>query len=1050
MRVNQVGGAPGDNVNPLAVGADFSASSLPPAAHSATRAFQNVSAMMCPSLLVRRRVFAACFLFVSGLLSAQPAAPRPIAPEDFDAWRSFFTPTLSRDGRWLAYSAMPQDGDGDVIVRELATGNERRLAVGMLLPPPVTQSDEAANPEAPPVAKNIRVVFTSDSRFLVTSTHPTKAEILQARKDKKKPEEGPKNGLLMFNLATSETVRVPLVKSFQVPARGGAWVAYLKEAKPDPAKPADEKKPETEEAKTEEDGDLAFDASQTKRGTTKSGSATTPAAPGAKTYGTDLVLRDLATGGERTFENALDSSFARDGKTLLYTVGAKTETDNGVYAVTPGDAAKPVALLAGKGKYTKLTWDREQAQAVFLSDRDDAASRTPKVKAYLWPRGTPAAVELARGETAGPAEGLVLSDKGTLGFSRDGKKLYLPAATPPKPPRRPDSLPADEEKVTADLWRWNDDFVQPMQKVRAAQERNRTYRGILDLATKRYTQLADATLATVTLSDDGTRALGGDDRAYRSMVDYDGRYTDYHLVDPATGARRAVLKKIRSEGGAPQWSPDGQWVAYFQGKHWHALNTADGTTRSLTGTFKTALWNETDDTPSPPSAYGSAGWTKDSQSIVVYDRFDVWQVFTDGRAAKNLTAGHGRATKTALRVQRIEPVEEDDEERGLDPAKPLVLRGESEETRASGFFRTTFDAKGAPQRTVWGDKSYRYVGRATEADVLLVTVARFDTFPDLHTTDATLTTLTKVSDGAAQQKAFLWGDAELVSFKSAKGTPLKAALFKPANFDPKKKYPLIVYIYERLSQTVNEFVVPRPSQNVNASLYTSNGYLVLMPDIVYQTGEPGPSALRCVLPAIDTLVKRGCVDEKAIGIQGHSWGGYQIAYMVTQTNRFRAAEAGAPVGNMTSAYSGIRWGSGLPRQFQYEQTQSRLGQPLAEAPQLYLDNSPVFHLKNVKTPLLMIANDNDDAVPHYQGIELFLGLRRLGKQAWLFNYNGEFHGLRRRADQKDFAKRTSQFFDHFLKGAPAPEWMEKGIPYIDRDEEKIRFNAKPAAAAGTN
>jgi dipeptidyl aminopeptidase/acylaminoacyl peptidase len=164
--------------------------------------------------------------------------------------------------------------------------------------------------------------------------------------------------------------------------------------------------------------------------------------------------------------------------------------------------------------------------------------------------------------------------------------------------------------------------------------------------------------------------------------------------------------------------------------------------------------------------------------------------------------------------------------------------------------------------------------------------------------------------------------------------------------------------------------------------------------------------------------------------------------MVTQTNRFRAAEAGAPVGNMTSAYSGIRWGSGLPRQFQYEQTQSRLGKKLADDPQLYLANSPVFHLKNVQTPLLILHNDNDDAVPYYQGIELFLGLRRLGKPAWLITYNGEFHGLRRRADQKDFAKRMSQFFDHYLKGAPAPEWMEKGVPYIDRDEEKIRFNRK--------
>ncbi len=1006
--------------------------------------------MMRLNLSVRRGVLAAVLVFAASLLSAQPAAPRPLDHGDFDAWRGIFTPTLSRDGRWLAYSFMPQEGDGDLVIRELATGTERRVPVGMLLPPPLTQNDESANPEAPPVARNIRLVFTSDSRFLVSSTHPTKAEIAQARKDKKKPEEGPKNGLVIVHLASGETTRVPQVKSFQVPSRGGAWLAYLKDAKPEAKKADDEKKaPESPgETKTEPDAAHAGADQTTKRGTTKSGStATGSSASGQKTYGTELVLRDLAAGSQRGFENVLDLSFARNGKTLLYTVGAKTEKDNGLYAVTPGDPAAPGALLAGKGKYTKLTWDREQTQAALVSDRDDAAAKTPKVKTYLWTRGAAAATELAPAEMVGPVAGLVLSDKGQLGFSRDGKKLYLPFAPPPKPPRAASAAPADEEKVTADLWRWNDDFVQPMQKVRAAQERNRTYRGVLDLATKRYTQLADPALATVTLSDDGTRALGSDDRAYRKRVDFDGRYADYALVDPATGERRPILQQIRSEGAPPQWSPNGQWAAYFQDKHWHVLHTADGTTRSLTATLRVALHNEDHDLPAPPGAYGSAGWTKDSQSLLVYDRYDVWQVFVDGRAAKNLTAGHGRATKIALRVQRIEPVDEDDDDRGLDPAKPLVLRGESEETRASGFFKTDFAAatKTAPQRLLWADKSFRYLGRAQEADVLLVTAARFDTFPDVHTTTASFAKLDRVTDGAAQQQPFLWGTGELVKFKGPGGAALKAALYKPANFDPKKKYPLIVYIYERLSQTVNEFVVPRPSQNINFSLYTSNGYLVLTPDIIYKTGEPGQSALKCVLAALDAVVKQGFVDEKAVGIQGHSWGGYQIAYLITQTNRFRAAEAGAPVGNMTSAYSGIRWGSGLPRQFQYEKTQSRLGRTLQEAPQLFIDNSPVFQIEKVRTPLLILHNDNDDAVPWYQGIELFLALRRHDKPAWLWSYNGEFHGLRRRADQKDFGRRMNQFFDHYLKGAPAPEWMEKGIPFLEKDEEKVRFNAKPAA-----
>jgi len=244
---------------------------------------------------------------------------------------------------------------------------------------------------------------------------------------------------------------------------------------------------------------------------------------------------------------------------------------------------------------------------------------------------------------------------------------------------------------------------------------------------------------------------------------------------------------------------------------------------------------------------------------------------------------------------------------------------------------------------------------------------------------------------------------------------------------------------------VHSFVDPRPSHNINFAYYVSNGYLVLTPDIVYTEGAPGPSALKCVMPAIDVLVGRGFVDEAHIGIQGHSWGGYQIAYMVTQTNRFRAVEAGAAVGNMTSAYSGIRWGTGLPRQFQYEQSQSRIGKTLYEAPYKYLENSPIFHIDSVKTPMLLLHNDNDDAVPWYQGIELYLALRRNGKEAYMFSYNGEFHGLRRRQNQKDFAVRMQQFFDYFLKDAPKPEWMEKGIPYLDRELEKERVR-KPTSS----
>ncbi len=957
------------------------------------------------------------------VLTAAPPK-RALTHRDYDSWRAIASPSLSRNGEWLAYSYMPQDGDGDLIVKNLKTGKELKFGVGTLPPPPIP---EPGSTEEPP-PRGIRVQFTFDNQWLVATTYPFKADTEKARKEKKKAEEMPKTGLLIVKLSTGEATRVDRVKSVQVPSKGGTWVAYLKEAKPataDAAKPA-------EAAKPGGDGE-----DQARRAGGAGGGSS------SQEFGTDLVLRDLtkSENAETTYENVLDYSFARDGKTLLYTVGSRKAEDNGVYSVTPG--AAPVALLAGKGKYTKLTWDRTQSQVAFFSSKDDAASKTPRFKIYHWDRKAAQAAELISDSTPGFPAGMVVGEKGSLQFTRDGKRLLVPAAKPPKPAKPEEdasAAPATEEKVVLDLWHYQDDFIQPMQAIRANQERNRTYRGILDLATKKYVQLASPELATVVTDDAGTHAYGTDDRPYRRLVDYEGNSSDIYLVDTATGARRKVIdKQPGGFGAALNWSPDGRYALIHREKNWYVLDSATGNLRNLTAGLPAVFYDDEDDHPDIPRSFGTAGWTSDSKSVLVYDRYDVWQLFAEGLTARNLTEGIGRKQKTQFRVARIEPVDEDDDNRYIDPSKPLYLRAENQETFDTGFYVDSLTGSAEPKRLLWGAKAYRFATRAREADVLVLTAERYNEFPDLHVTDASFKTLKQVSEGGKQLDAFLWGTAELIRFKNADGVPLKAALYKPENFDPAKKYPLMVYIYEKMSQTLHSFQAPSPGTSVNTPYYVSNGYLMLKPDIVYTVGQPGQSALKAVLPAIQEVVDLGYVDENAIGIQGHSWGGYQIAYMVTQTTRFKAAEAGAPVGNMTSAYSGIRWGSGLPRQFQYERTQSRIGAPLVEAPHKYLENSPVFHAKRVTTPLLMIHNDKDDAVPWYQGIEMFLALRRNGKETYMFNYNGEFHGLRRRHNQKDWTVRMQQFFDHHLKGAPKPAWMEKGVPFIEREDEKTDF-----------
>jgi dipeptidyl aminopeptidase/acylaminoacyl peptidase len=383
----------------------------------------------------------------------------------------------------------------------------------------------------------------------------------------------------------------------------------------------------------------------------------------------------------------------------------------------------------------------------------------------------------------------------------------------------------------------------------------------------------------------------------------------------------------------------------------------------------------------------------------------------------------------------------------IDPAEPLLLRAVDEETKASGFYRDQLGRRQAPEKIVMADAAFGPPLRAEDADVWMVTRGTFQEFPNLWV-GPSLTQLNRISDANPQQKDYNWGTVELVRWVSTDGVPLKGLLYKPENFDSTKKYPLISYFYESLSQNRYSYIPPNGRNVINPTHYVSNGYLVFEPDIAYQKGYPGPSAMKSIVPGVQMLLARGYVDPKRLGLQGQSWGGYQIAYMITQTGMFAAAMAGAPVVNMTSAYGGIRWGSGVARAFQYEVGQSRIGGSLWETPMRYIENSPLFWLDKVTTPLFIMSNDADDAVPWYQGIEFFVGMRRLGKEVYLIDYNNDVHNPASRANQKDIAMRMQQFFDNKLKGAPAPDWMVKGIPYIAKGRDQLAPAAPVNAGQG--
>ena len=918
-----------------------------------------------------RIVLSACLLTIVAVpLAAQQK--RALDHSDYSIWKRIQNDVLSANGEWLAYGLVPGDGDATLILQSL--DDDRSLTV-----------ERGASPR-----------FNNGSRYLIALVEPSESAMDEAKEEDRRGANEPKDELVIVDLSDLSTTRVERVRSFDLPDEGDGWMAYLLEADEDEADGEEEDEGEGDEAAA-----LRLDD------------------------GTTLVVRALTSGEERRFDHVVEYEFAADASALYYTASGWDGDADGVFRL--GRSGSTAAVAAGEGRYVQLAVS-DDGDAAFLTDRDDRVSEAPAFSLYT-STGDQATPRVAPGaSTIRP--GWAPSEHGDVSFSDSGARVFFGTARAPHPEVEDDT--PEDERVVVDIWNWKDPYLQPMQLVQAERERERTYEAMLEMESGRASQLATEEVPDVTVgrNGDGRIALATSSLAYRQLVSWDGRYADLHVIDLEDGSRKLVAEMVRGGGSL---SPSERYVTRWDGfeKAWFAVDVATGQEVNMTGAMSVPFHDVLDDHPDALRSYGSAGWTEDDAAFVVYDQFDAWAIDPTGEtAARNLTEGVGRATDTRFRYLDIDPD---------DPTVPtderVYLTSFHLDTKASGIYRVRFDRGREPEELISGDARFAGVRKADDADVVSFTRSTFEEFPDIWVADGDLDGARKMTDANPQQEEYRWGTAELVEWTSNDGIPLQGILYKPEGFDPAEKYPMMVYFYERSSDGLHGYTVPAPgSSSINRTFYVSRGYLLFVPDIPYSIGYPGESALDAVVPGVLELVDQGFVDRDNIGVQGHSWGGYQIAYMVTRTDLFKAAEAGAPVSNMVSAYGGIRWQSGMSRAFQYERTQSRIGGSLWETPLRYIENSPIFTADKIRTPLLMMHNDEDGAVPWYQGIELFVALRRLGQPAWMLNYNGEAHGLRQRHNQKDWTIRMQQFFDHYLRDEAAPVWMEEGVPAILKGE----------------
>jgi dipeptidyl aminopeptidase/acylaminoacyl peptidase len=573
-------------------------------------------------------------------------------------------------------------------------------------------------------------------------------------------------------------------------------------------------------------------------------------------------------------------------------------------------------------------------------------------------------------------------------------------------------------KFEFELWRWNDTLL-PTQKKRRnvfAESLKCIYRPntgkLIQLSRGKGVYLMVDDNAPFSVEIDGSDYLMDD--MWKDPLPKDLYYTN-----ATSGEHKQILKGYEGSFFISSATPY-IFLYDFSDQNWHAFNPEDSSKVNLSSGMTYPVAQQDFDKPQPAGSYGKAGITKDLRYLLVYDQYDIWALPIDGDSSKIfcLTNEYGRKNNIKFRLLNLS---------GKKPASDLVdiggellLESVNMENMHTGFFKLTKGKKLVSMNE--GACKYTYV-KSLDNGKHILKIESFSQAPDYWLADSGFMPYERLTNLNDQLEGYKTGESKVINWDdgSSKNTGI---LYTPEGYELGKSYPTIVYFYETMSQDVFHFYNPEPTTStINPLMFVSRGYVVFMPDIKYEIGRPGESCKNIVVSGTEYLIDKKIADPAKIGIQGHSWGGYQVAYVITQTNMFKCACTETAVANMTSAYSGLRAGPGKTRMFMYESTQSRIGGSLWEKKENYIENSPVFYLDKVTTPLLSRHSDGDEAVPFTQGLELFLGLKRLGKPVWMFNYKGDGHNIKKREIAEDWTRRMDQFFDYYLLDKEKPNWM---------------------------
>lgn len=897
----------------------------------------------------------------------------------YKEWKRVEKQQFSTNGAWITFEINPLVGDGCIHWYEPTTGKHDSLLRG---------KDAKLDP---------------NGQFIAWKLTPGFDTLRTCELNKIDRKKWPKDSLCIYVTSKDSLIKIPKLKSYLV-SEEASVLAYLTEASTKPT-------PEIKKNFFQKHWPFKKEDKAVEK---------------PKSDGHQLHL--WTTSDAWSLENVTKYSLPKNGKYVAVVTHQKIKSDSSQVKVYDIVTKKLVKEFDKTIACELPVWNEDGTRLAFFSSDD-----TSKIKQYdLCVFDFTSNKTWILGDTLTKDFNVLkgISENRTPIFTQDNRYLFFGVSDRVKPEIKDTLL--ESEKVHVDIWHYQDQEIQAQQLVELAQEKKRSDLHAFRFSDGKIIPLSNDTLS-VRVSEKliGDYVLGTSNESYAIQQQWKSPgLEDVYRISLIDGSIQLLAKALSYPGIL---SPKGRYFTYFvPGQNQYILMDIDAKKNVvMNSSRKNIVWNE--DVNGQPMEAGPQGWIgfdRTENHVYFKSRLDLWDYQISNQSLTSLSKDW--ATKNNV---RLDLVQWDTDSIYIDLSDSYVT-GIDLSTKNEAVYQVDQEKYNGLRAMIELPARISLIERAPNKQWYFVRWMTVSHYPELELWNDRIQPQTVLTQTNPQQSSYNWATSEVVKWKTYDGQTLEGILYKPSDYDATKKYPLLLYYYELNSDNLNNYQSPRPSAStINPTEYASAGYLVFIPDIRYEIGHPAKSAYNCIMSATDFLLKNYPIDSLRMGLQGQSWGGYQTAQLITMTKRYAAAMAGAPVSNMISAYGGIRWGSGLNRQFQYESTQSRIGKTIWEAPELYIENSPLFHLPNVQTPLLIMSNDHDGAVPWYQGIELYNGMRRLGKPCWMLNYNDDDHNLTKLPYKMDLSIRMRQFFDHYLLLKPAPTWMTEGIPAINKGEK---------------